>query len=123
MFRTSWRLTRKRDLERVYRQGVSAGSRHFFIRALTNRPGEPRFTVIIGKKVAKKAVVRNRLKRLARQAISELYTEGVIKLKAEGKDIIVTIHRDPAPEGAPSGHHYELLPIKKEVATCFARLP
>lgn len=116
MFPREQRLTRKRDLDRVYKLGSSAGTRWFFIRSLPNRQGKTRFTVIIGKKIAKKAVVRNRIKRLVRQAVQELLREKSVSGKVQGTDCIVTVHRDPEPP-------YELARLKPEVALCFDRLP
>lgn len=115
MFARQWRLSRARDVQKVYKLGRSAGTKSFFIRTLKNRLNHPRITVIIGKKVAKKAVIRNRLKRLVRQAIRELLGSGELT-ELQGKDCIVTIHKDPL---AP----YALEPIKLEISQCFARLP
>lgn len=116
MFPRSWRLTRQRDVQRVYRQGQGAASRFLFVRTLPNRLNQPRLAVIIGKKVAKKAVVRNRLKRLVRQAIQELMADPQLTSRLVGKDWIITIHREPTPP-------YQLAAMKAEVVTCFERLP
>lgn len=115
MFRQNQRLTRKRDLDRIYKQGQSAGSRLLFVRTIPNRSPYPRFGVVIGKKVAKKAVVRNRLKRLVRQAITELYL-GPTGQPLPRRDYLITIHRiiEPLPT---------LEQVKQEVTTCFAKLP
>jgi ribonuclease P protein component len=116
MFERAWRLTRKRDLDRVYKQGKSAATNHFFVRCLPNRYGHPRFTVVIGKKVVRKAVVRNRLKRITRQALQELIAQELFFAKIKNMDCLVTIHRTPE---AP----YELSRLKGEIEQCFERLP
>jgi ribonuclease P protein component len=116
MFERAWRLTRKRDLERVYKQGRTAATSHFFVRVLPNRSSHPRFTVVIGKKVMKKAVVRNRLKRLARQALQELMQQSVFAQRIGAVDCILTIHRMPE---AP----HQLAILKGEIERCFERLP
>ncbi len=116
MFARTWRLTRKRDLDRVYKQGQGAATRSLFIRVLPNRFDHPRLTVVIGKKIAKKAVVRNRLKRLVRQALSELMQEGTVGNRLQKVDAIIVIHKDPQPP-------YELATIKAEAQQCLTRLP
>jgi ribonuclease P protein component len=114
MFPQSHRLTRQRDIQRLYKASKTAGTQSLFIRALANRLNHSRYSVVIGKKVAKKAVVRNRLKRLVRQAIQELTSEK--RLPNQNLDILLTIHREPA-------EPYSLERSKPEVAECFARLP
>jgi ribonuclease P protein component len=115
MFPRAWRLTRQRDVQKVYRLGASAASSFLFVRALPNRVQQPRITVVIGKKISKKAVVRNRIKRLVRQAVQELKAEQLPVL-SKNLDIVLTVHRDPQ---LP----YSLERIKPEVATCLSRLP
>lgn len=116
MFPRDQRLTRQKDVQRVYKHGISAGSRWLFIRSLQNKLNTPRMTVIIGKKVAKRAVDRNRLKRLVRQSLLELSGDASIAQRLTSRDLIITIHR--APE-APA----TLTAMKEEVQRCFARLP
>ncbi len=116
MFPQAWRLTRRRDVQKIYRQGQSAATRWLFVRYLPHRQNHPRLTVIIGKKIAKKAVIRNRIKRLVRQAIQELMADAMVKAKLDRFDCLVTIHRDP-------GEPYSLASIKPEVAVCLAKLP
>lgn len=116
MFPQAWRLTRKRDLDRVYKQGQSAATKSLFIRALPNRLDHPRLTVVIGKKIAKKAVIRNRLKRLIRQSLQELFSEGQEAAKLKRADVVVVMHKDPQPP-------YELATMKAEVRQCLTRLP
>src|SRR5687768_16237881 len=113
MFPREWRLTKKRDLQRVYQKGNRGSTRFLLIRLLENRLAHPRIAVIIGKKVAKRAVIRNRLKRLIRQAIRELIEENVAT-RLQSADAIVTIHHDP---GAP----YELAAVKAEVVQCLSK--
>jgi ribonuclease P protein component len=116
MFPREWRLTRQRDVQKVYRLGKSAASGFLFIRALPNRVNHPRLTVVISKKINKRAVVRNRLKRLTRQALQELLQDPAAQAKLATMDAIITIHRDPE-------EPYTLERLKKEVTQCVARLP
>ncbi len=61
-------LTRRRDFEVVFRQGVSSASRYLVIYARPNELNISRLGLSISKKVGK-AVTRNRLKRLLREAM------------------------------------------------------
>lgn len=109
MFPKEWRLTRKRDIKRLFDSGKTTATTWFFIRYRPNSLGHPRFAVVVGRKVAKAAVVRNRLKRLVRQAIREQ----LAKTKPPSQDYLITIRRDPNPP-------YTLERVKPEVAQCFA---
>jgi len=66
------RLTRSSDFQRVYRQGSSTASRflvlHYFAQPVAG--GEPRLGLAVSKKLGG-AVVRNRVKRLLREAFRE----------------------------------------------------
>jgi ribonuclease P protein component len=116
MFPREQRLTKQRDIQKVYKLGKSAASSTLFICSLGNRLHRTRLAVVIGKKVAKKAVIRNRLKRLVRQSIQELLADQTYSAKVAHSDVILTIHRDP---GLP----YTLERLKPEVQQCFERLP
>lgn len=115
MFPREWRLTRARDVQKVYKKGASAASHWLLVRSLPHRGTNPRLTVIIGKKAAKKAVERNRLKRLVRQSVQDLLKDGKLGVLNQA-DTIITIHRTP-PEP------YTLEAAKAEVVKCFDRLP
>ena len=116
MLSRAFRLYKKRDIQKVYKATLTSGTRFFYLRALPNRLNQPRLAVIIGKKVAKKAVVRNRLRRLAHQAFQELMADPTFLAKVRQYDLLLTIHRDPE---AP----YSLDRVKPELEACFAKLP
>lgn len=116
MFSRSLRLTRPKDVQKVYRQGSSAATRFLFVRCLATKRPQPRFAVVVSKKIAKRAVVRNRLKRLVRQAMQELLLDPTFAARLTSVDCVVTVHRDPEPP-------YTLERMKPEVARCFERLP
>ena len=106
------RLTRRRDVQRVYSKGRGSAGEFIAIRALANRAQTFRLTVIISKKVAKRAVDRNRLKRLVRQAVQELTKDANSGQKLKGQDIILTVYKDPKTP-------YTLTRVQDEVIKCF----
>lgn len=74
MVRKRPRLSRSSDFQRVYRQGTSKASRFLVLYYFEHPPGaaeqEPRLGLSVSKKVGG-AVVRNRVKRLLREAFHE----------------------------------------------------
>jgi ribonuclease P protein component len=70
----SSRLSRSSEFQRVYRQGKSAASRFLVLYYFEHPPGTPAVETRLGLSVSKKvggAVVRNRIKRLLREAFQE----------------------------------------------------
>jgi ribonuclease P protein component len=63
------RLAKTKDVQRTTMRGRSFFNPYFVIKFASSRVPEPRFTVIASTKVSKKAVARNRLKRIIREAI------------------------------------------------------
>ncbi len=61
-------LTRRRDFEAVFREGLNSASRYTVIYARPNTLDLSRLGLSVSKKVGK-AVTRNRLKRLLREAM------------------------------------------------------
>ncbi len=116
MLARAFRLYKKRDIQKVYKSNQTSGTRFFYLRVLPNRLNQPRFAVVVGKKVAKKAVVRNRLRRLVHQAFQELMADPTFLAKVEHSDLLLTVHRDPE-------EPYTLERIKPELVACFAKLP
>lgn len=74
MARKRPRLSRASEFQRVYRQGTSTASRFLVLYYFEHPPGmpatEPRLGLSVSKKVGG-AVVRNRVKRLLREAFRE----------------------------------------------------
>ncbi|MFN3346939.1 MAG: ribonuclease P protein component [Candidatus Bipolaricaulaceae bacterium] len=60
------RLTRRRDIERLFREGKRLEGRLFSFRVLRKADPTPRLLAVVGKGVGK-AVVRNRVKRGIRE--------------------------------------------------------
>ena len=77
----------------ISRQGARIQTRNFNLLAKRNNLEKSRLGVTVGKKVGK-AVVRNRIKRLAREFF-RLHRDGF----PEPIDLVVIAKADPAPEG------------------------
>jgi ribonuclease P protein component len=83
------RLTRSRDFARVRRHGRSAGSQLLALYALPTRTPDLRVGFSVSKKVGK-ATVRNRVKRLLREAVRHQ-----LPALRQGQDLVF-IARPPA---------------------------
>ncbi len=69
----------------MYKKGKIFGNRNFTLRYVPNGKNANRLGIVVSKKVSKKAVVRNRLRR----QIRELYKNNVSSIK-QGYDMIIT---------------------------------
>ncbi len=69
MLSRTLRLTRKSDIDRVFRRGRSVAARQFAFKYLPNSSDSARVAVLVGTKLAKRAVHRNRIKRRLREII------------------------------------------------------
>lgn len=69
MFQQKNRLKRKREIEKVVKEGGSVFDPVCGIRFLKNGLSDTRFAVVVGTKVHKSAVKRNRIKRQYREII------------------------------------------------------
>ena len=77
MLPRSNRLTRSADIQQVLRQGTCLGSPQLRVCAQAQpAPVTSRIACVVGKKVSKSAVKRNRLKRQIREAVRLLLKEG-----------------------------------------------
>ncbi len=68
MLKRANRLAKSKDIQTAFARGRTFFNPFFGIRFLP-KPGEKRFTVVVSTKVYKRAVARNRLKRLVREYI------------------------------------------------------
>lgn len=62
------RLKKKKDFERVFKEGETAKGSFLFARYFNNEQGFPRVAFVVSLKVSKKAVVRNRIRRILSEA-------------------------------------------------------
>ncbi|MEI6378025.1 MAG: ribonuclease P protein component [Candidatus Falkowbacteria bacterium] len=63
------RLAKRKEFEQLFASGRAIYGRFLGLRFTANDSGLPKVVVIAGKKVSKKAVTRNRLKRQIREVI------------------------------------------------------
>lgn len=89
MFNRQARLRKERDIMRVYQKGRGAVTDQLGIKALSSPNGQTRTTVVVSKKVDKRAVVRNKNRR---RVVGILRGQGETYLA--GCDIVVTVRQD-----------------------------
>lgn len=80
-------LKRKRDFERIFKKGKSFKGAFLVLKIAPNDLAEDRFGIIVSKRVSKKAVIRNKIKRRIRASLRTRISP-LRKLK-KGKDIIL----------------------------------
>lgn len=100
------RLRHERDFKRVYQKGSFFSLRYFNINYAPNRLGQTRLAFVVNKKVAKKAVLRNQVKRRLRETFRSLY-----EALPAGYDVIVNVKREALP-----AKYEDLLTETKKVA-------
>lgn len=69
MFSRDQRITKKEDFDLVFKKGAVLRSEFFTIRMLKNSLNKRRFAILVSKKISKKAMERNKIKRILREAI------------------------------------------------------
>lgn len=69
MLEKQHRLTKSSDIDIVFKKGRVYNHPLFYVKFLSNNLNYPRFAFIVGVKLFKKAVKRNRVKRLMREAV------------------------------------------------------
>lgn len=100
------RLSRGEPFDSVYSRGTVISGPLLVVRFLPNETGETRMGFAVGKRLSKKAVVRNRLKRQIREAVRLLPV-------SDGWDIVITAR----PKAMESG--FETL--RRDLETRFGR--
>ena len=83
------RLNKPAQFEAVLAGGRRSGSKCFLARAIPNAGAGPRLGLIVGKKVAPRAVDRNRVRRLVRIVHRQLAAE------LEALDVVVQLRDSP----------------------------
>lgn len=78
------RLKNKKDFEKIFKQGKGFRQDFLFLKITENNLGKARFGFIVSKKVSKKAVVRNRIKRQLREIIRNKLKQEQVKKGIDG---------------------------------------
>jgi len=88
MLAKKFRFHRQNDVRRVYRNGSSARSSHLSLKYLKQpSSSDNRVAVVVSKKVDKKAVVRNRIRRRVYEIIRNRWAG-----TRQGYDLVFTVH-------------------------------
>ena len=102
------RLAKTKDIERVFKSGVSFQKDCLVLRAAKNDLGKIRLVFIVSKKVSKKASQRNLFKR----RLSEIVRQKLPKLK---KSFDIILLAKPGPETPNSAE------LEKSVGSLFSK--
>lgn len=108
MFQRSFRLRSSVDFSKTYKYGRSTNSTNFYIKALATKQPVSKLAVVISKKVAKKAVVRNKIRRRFTETIREQW-----QTIQPGYNIIITIKSDISSQNQAD--------LQTEITTCLKR--
>ena len=76
------RLSRDRDIQRVWKRGRGVSIDHIELRCIPSRMRESKFTVIVPVKISKRSVVRNKIKRQLRAILQDIIP--LLTVPAEG---------------------------------------
>jgi ribonuclease P protein component len=71
------RILKTRDFKRAYAAGVNVSEGFLKIYVARNAAGHTRLGIVVGKRVSKKAVLRNRIKRIIRAHASQCLPSGL----------------------------------------------
>jgi ribonuclease P protein component len=95
MLSASNRLKKGHEITRVYRRGKYGGAGILSVKSYSTGRGESRAVVIVGKKVSKRAVVRNKIRRRLSAILRDKW-----QTVRPGYDIVVTVHQEISDEPA-----------------------
>jgi ribonuclease P protein component len=90
MLQSENRLRKRRDIDRVYRRGTyGSGEGYISLKAAKGVALQSRAVVVVSKKVDKRAVIRNRIRRRLLAALLNQWAT-----VPSGYDIVISVHRD-----------------------------
>jgi ribonuclease P protein component len=96
MLASAHRLKKGGEISRVMMRGRYAADGPVAVRSLRTHLPSSRGVVVVSKKVSKKAVVRNRIRRRLAALLAERWAT-----VTPGYDIVITVRADIADEAAP----------------------
>ena len=85
------RLRKERDIAKVYRKGRYGGGTNLQVKSLSTGFPSSRAAIVVSKKISKRAVVRNRIKRRLAAILRESW-----QTVKPGYDIVITARADVA---------------------------
>ena len=89
MLPKNYRITKKKDFELIFKKAKNFKNNLFVLKVLPNNLELSRFAFVISQKVSKKAVVRNKIRRMLSRVI-----EGKIQEIKTGLDIIFIVLKE-----------------------------
>lgn len=90
MLKAANRLRHRRDIDRVYKRGnYGAGEGLISLKGARFGTAASRAVVVVSKKIDKRAVVRNRIRRRLLGALADIWAT-----VPDGYDIVISVHRD-----------------------------
>jgi ribonuclease P protein component len=92
MLKKAYRINKNWEFQNIYRKGQGFSSQFFNINLIPNKFDFNRFGIVVSKKVARKAVDRNHLKRQVRDIVNELnkksdsHYDAIVSVKPQSLD-------------------------------------
>jgi ribonuclease P protein component len=108
MLRKKYRLNKTKEFNRLFKQGTAVYGPYCGLKIMPNQLDYSRFAFLISKKVSKRAVVRNLLKR----RLSEIIRQDWLKLA--GYDVVIIV----LPKAAAAG----FTDLRTEIGVLLKRL-
>jgi len=81
------RLTKKKEFQKVFQKGAVIRNDFLILKTLKNRLGKSRFGFIVNKKISRRSVERNKVKRLLRKAVFDNFK----KIKSPQDVVIIAL--------------------------------
>lgn len=109
MLKKRYRLNKNKEFDQVFKHGSSAYSPSLGVKVVANKLENPRFAILVSKKVSKKAVDRNKIKRQIRDILRSDYAQ-----KVKNCDVVVIC--------LPSILNKDFEAIKEDLKFAFSKL-
>ncbi len=108
MLRREYKLKQRNDISNVFKEGDFFGSKFIRLKTLKNGLEISRFVFVVGAKISKKAVVRNKIKR----QLNKIIQDKLLNIKT-GFDVMVL--------PSPAIIDKKYLEIKEELVNLFKK--